>query len=113
VQRKREYAEAQTYVKSDACTNATLNQLLGAYGTSCREAQQIVQMPPFLRSLYDVLEDIHVCGHQRCELVYMDMVQNLPYLSAAFVALVVLFVRLRSRARQENLHQLPFKIKNL
>ena len=113
MQRKRQFAEAEAHVRSETCTNATLNQMLGSYGASCREARQIVQVMPFLRSLYDVLEDVHLCGHQRCELAYIEFSQNLPYLTVAFVALVYLVVRLRGRARQEHLQQLPLKLKDL
>ena len=111
VSRSQQYREASAQVASESCTNATLNQQLGTYGESCRSAHKLIQVTPMLRSLYDVLEDCHICGHNRCELFFLEMTGQIPYISAGLVAIAVLVCRFCSLRKNEHRYELP-KIKS-
>jgi hypothetical protein len=111
----RAYAEASAFALSEACVNATLNQMLGEFGMQCRHANVIISIGPLQRSLYDLLETLHVCGKSRCETLYYDIVQNLSYLVLALVCVTTLALRFLRLERAEQQISLPIanKIKAL
>ncbi len=57
---------------------------------NCDSASVFVSIPPVCRALYDVAEELHVCGQSRCAILYMDITDRLVYIFPAVLALVVL-----------------------
>ena len=48
---------------------------------TCRKEEQSQQhthsISPFQRALFSMGEDMHVCGHGRCEILYVDVTERL------------------------------------
>ena len=103
----RAHSEAAEFAASEACQNATLNMRLGEYGATCRKANAIISIPPLSRSVYMLLDAVHICGRQRCEIVYMDVVNNLGYIVGGFVCLTALIFRFYGARREYYAYSLP------
>jgi hypothetical protein len=43
----------------------------------CDKSETILSKEPFIAALYDVAEDLNVCGHNRCTVLYVDVTKNL------------------------------------
>ena len=46
-------------------------------------------MTPFKAAFYDIMEDVNICGHGRCTILYMDITKNFFRFSMGFLALCV------------------------
>lgn len=75
-EREAEYERASIYIKSETCTNPRMKSSLGEFNL-CDKAKQILRKPPFIAALYNVAEDLNICGHNRCSIFYMDVTKNL------------------------------------
>ena len=107
----REFREAAAFAASSACRNATINQLSGRYGLECRKAQHVIQISPFARSLHGVLEAFSLCGRNRCEQLYYDVVANLSWLVLGLACITSLALRFLTLERAERRLTLPTKQK--
>jgi hypothetical protein len=74
-----EYARAQLYLKTDVCVNGELTRKLGDY-TKCEESKRILKISPWVAAWYDFLEDMWVCGHGRCHILWDEIATKLPYI---------------------------------
>tara|TARA_A100001015_G_scaffold312674_1_gene418326 strand:- start:1374 stop:1874 length:501 start_codon:yes stop_codon:yes gene_type:complete len=63
--RKINHDRAILYLSSDVCKKAELRIQLGTYAR-CTHSEQEIAISPFLHSVYDVLEDYWICGHDKC-----------------------------------------------
>tara|TARA_B110000858_G_C17733063_1_gene441114 strand:- start:371 stop:823 length:453 start_codon:yes stop_codon:yes gene_type:complete len=74
--RSKEYNQATTFLSGDSCQNPILRAHLGSFN-KCEDAEEILGRMPVITALHDVATDLSVCGHGRCEILYMDVTQNL------------------------------------
>ena len=79
VKRAEEYTKAQIYLKTDVCVNGELTRELGDF-SNCKESRRILTMSPWVSAWYDFLEDMYVCGHGRCDMVWEEVSGKLPYI---------------------------------
>ena len=57
---------------------------------NCASAEEFIRITPFSRSVYSLAEEMHVCGNDRCAILYMDITDRLPYIFGLVVLLMVL-----------------------
>lgn len=74
--RSKEYSQATTFLSGDSCQNPILRAHLGSFN-KCEDAEEILGRMPVITALHDVATDLSICGHGRCEILYMDVTQNL------------------------------------
>lgn len=74
--RSREYHRATVFIKSESCVNPRVRASLGDFNL-CDKSEEILTKIPLVAALYDVAEDLNVCGHNRCSLLYVDVTKNL------------------------------------
>lgn len=74
--RSKEYNQASTFISGDSCQNPILRAHLGSFN-KCEDAEEILGRMPVITALHDVATDLSICGHGRCEILYMDVTQNL------------------------------------
>ena len=74
---KRKYEKALLFLNSNACLDSGMKAALAEFNL-CDSAMRITDVPPTLAAWYDVLEDLHVCGHGRCMQLYSDLTTKLP-----------------------------------
>lgn len=85
---RAEYAKsAKLYLNSDVCKKAELRVKLGKW-QRCAESKYELRLSPFLRALYDTLEDCSLCGHKRCEALVTWM-QSYKYFIIAFLCFTI------------------------
>jgi hypothetical protein len=41
------------------------------------KSEEILTKTPIVAALYDVAEDLNICGHNRCSVLYIDVTKNL------------------------------------
>jgi len=82
---------ADMLLSSEVCTQPYLRMGVGQFD-NCDSASACVSIPPVCRALYDVAEELHVCGQSRCAILYMDITDRLVYVLPMALALVVLVV---------------------
>lgn len=70
------YERASVFIKTETCTNPRVRATLGEFNL-CDESETILSKEPFIAALYDVAEDLNICGHNRCTILYMDVTKNL------------------------------------
>jgi hypothetical protein len=76
IARSKEYSQATTFLSGDSCQNPILRAHLGSFN-KCEDAEEILGRMPIITALHDVATDLSICGHGRCEILYMDVTQNL------------------------------------
>ena len=74
--RTKDYNRASVFIKSETCTNPRVRASLGEFNL-CDKSESILSKEPFVAALYDVAEDLNVCGHNRCTVLYVDVTKNL------------------------------------
>ncbi len=118
-ERESEYEKASLYIKSETCTNPRLQSFLGEFNL-CDKAKQILRKPPFIAALYNVAEDLNICGHNRCTIFYMDVTKNLYKWVIGLLLFAVVGVwaglfdlKQRWDKRTHDHYQLPTKTKEL
>ena len=62
---RRKHNEARTYLNSDVCIDSVTRARLGTFNL-CEKASHIVDENPSSAAFYDILNDWHPCGHDRC-----------------------------------------------
>jgi len=65
VDHRRKHEEARTYLNSDVCVDSVTRARLGTFNL-CEKASHIVDENPSSAAFYDILNDWHPCGHDRC-----------------------------------------------
>lgn len=74
--RSKEYERATVFIKTETCTNPRVYQSLGDFNL-CDKSEEILTKTPIVAALYDVAEDLNICGHNRCSVLYVDVTKNL------------------------------------
>jgi len=74
--RTKDYDRATVFIRSETCTNPRVRASLGEFNL-CDKSETILSKEPFIAALYDVAEDLNVCGHNRCTVLYVDVTKNL------------------------------------
>ncbi len=74
--RSKEYSQATAFIRGETCQNPILRAHLGGFNR-CEEAETILGRMPIITALHDVATDLSLCGHGRCEILYMDITANL------------------------------------
>tara|TARA_Y100000310_G_C20545630_1_gene745417 strand:- start:207 stop:668 length:462 start_codon:yes stop_codon:yes gene_type:complete len=77
---------AEMLLTSDVCTDAQLRVNLRQFD-KCHDAELMISVGPYQRALFRVGEDVHICGHGRCHLFYVDVTDRLTP-----VVLIVLLI---------------------
>ena len=75
LQRKINHDRALLYLSSDVCNNAKLRIQLGSYAR-CSLSEKELSISPFLHSVYDLLEDYWICGHDKCSALMQWIIYN-------------------------------------
>ena len=63
-------------LKSDVCVNSDLRVHLRHFDR-CHDAEKLLSVGPYQRALFKLGEDVHICGHGRCHILYMDVTDRL------------------------------------
>lgn len=106
---KRQYEKALIFLNSNACLDSGMKAALAEFNL-CDSAQKITDVPPTLAAWYDVVEDLHICGHGRCLQLYSDLTTKIPLIIIISVtATYMLYGCIEQRRRQNGLRhfQLP------
>ena len=74
--RTKDYDRATVFIRYETCTNPRVRASLGEFNL-CDKSETILSKEPFIAALYDVAEDLNVCGHKRCTVLYVDVTKNL------------------------------------
>ena len=83
------YAAAQLLLDSEVCTRPHLRMSLREYD-NCGVAEAFVRLSPLNRAVYSLAEEMHVCGENRCAILYMDITDRLPYIFVCVCMLLLL-----------------------
>ena len=91
--RSKAYERASVFIKTETCTNPRVRADLGEFNL-CDRSELILSKEPFVAALYDVAEDLNICGHNRCTILYVDVTKNLYkwVLGILLIALVGVWV---------------------
>ena len=57
--------KARIYLTTDVCQDHKKRVELGDW-QKCTESEHELRIPAYIHSLYDTLQDYHLCGHNRC-----------------------------------------------
>tara|TARA_Y100000592_G_scaffold32332_1_gene51367 strand:+ start:3992 stop:4447 length:456 start_codon:yes stop_codon:yes gene_type:complete len=114
-----EYASANALLRSEVCTDPDTRLSVGHFD-QCANAQAAISLRPFHRAVFSVAEDMYICGHRRCELLWLDITERLTLILTLmfFMTCLVVFKWFRLAQQRavyaEASHwQLPIqKIKN-
>jgi len=82
----KDYNRASIFIKTETCTNPRVRSTLGDFNL-CDTSEEILTKTPMVAALYDVAEDLNVCVHNRCSILYVDVTKNLH--KWAFVIFVI------------------------
>ena len=88
-QHSRKNKAAHALLASDICTRAHLRMEIGAFN-NCNEAQSYADLTPMQRAIYSLAEEMHVCGNDRCAILYIDITERLPYMFVLIVMVLAL-----------------------
>ena len=91
-QRARAYDRAQTYLKTEICSNARVKASLGEYNL-CDQSEKVMDKTPLMAAVFDTAEDIHICGNGYCSLLGHNITNALPQIIIAMgiMAVIVLW----------------------
>lgn len=89
--RLRSYEKAQTYLKSDLCTNPRVKARLGEFNL-CDQSEEIMDKPPLFTAIVDTAEDIHICGNGYCSVLGHNITNSLPQIILAFGIIAILMI---------------------
>lgn len=84
-----QWYSAQKLLESDVCLDTELRIKLGEFD-QCQRAESVVSFTPFQTALFAIGEDMHICGHQRCELLYVDITDRLTLILCILLLVVCL-----------------------
>lgn len=83
------WASATLLLSSDVCTQPQLRMNLRDFD-QCGEAEVFTRISPLSRAVYSLAEEMHVCGNDRCAILYMDITDRLPYIFACTMLLGIM-----------------------
>lgn len=89
IEHGKSYAAAQLLLDSEVCVRAHLRMSLREFD-NCDTAEQFVRVSPLNRAVYSLAEEMHVCGQNRCAILYMDITDRLSYIFACVALLLAL-----------------------
>jgi len=89
--RLRSYDRAQTYLKTELCTNPRVKASLGEFNM-CDQSEEIMDKPPLFTAIVDTAEDIHICGNGYCSVLGHNITNSLPQIILAFGIIAILLV---------------------
>ena len=82
---------AHLLLDSEVCTRPNLRMELRDFD-NCDAAETFVRISPFSRAVYSLAEEMHICGNNRCAILYMDITDRLPYVFTLMFVLCVLVI---------------------
>jgi len=85
----KSYTAAELLLDSEVCTRAHLRMNLREFD-NCDGAELFVGVSPLNRAVYSLAEEMHVCGENRCAVLYMDITDRLPYIFGCVCVLLTL-----------------------
>ena len=86
------YVKGKKYLMTDVCQHH--RGILEGFNF-CREAEHHSMVWPSVGVLSDLVEDISLCGHNRCIDVWQSLLTSLPIVLAGGIAASVLYCCLR------------------
>lgn len=89
-------------LNSEVCTNTDLRVKIKHFD-QCHEAEKTCSIGPTQRALFKVGEDMYICGHGRCNILYTDITDRMIYICplATIMALCVLVKQWREHQRMQ------------
>lgn len=90
------FASATALLSSTVCQHAEVRMKTGEFN-NCHEAEIFVHISPLHRAIYSVAEEMHVCGNDRCAILYMDITDRLSYLFVLAILILMLVLLKLSR----------------
>jgi len=111
--RSKEWSQATLFLTSENCANPLVRSRLGTFNL-CDTSEQILSRFPITSALYDVAQDLNICGHGRCSMFYVDVTANLHkvVIGSGVLAVIGLYIFRRCLAdnridNQIHYYQLP------
>jgi len=98
--RSKEYSQATAFIQGETCQNPILRAHLGGFNR-CEEAETILGRIPVITALHDVATDLSICGHGRCEILYIDVTQNLHKIVIGLCLLAAMGIWLANKTCKE------------
>ena len=93
---------AHMLLSSDVCMDTNLRVNLRQFD-KCHDAERLISVGPYQRALFKVGEDVHICGHGRCQILYVDVTDRLtPLVLVTLVAGACVAVKVYTRIMHEN-----------
>ena len=115
----RKWKSAKTLLESEVCQEAQLRMSIGEFD-NCHNAELFTAISPVYRAVYSVAEEIHLCGNNRCAILYMDITDRISYIFVIVMIVLMLIVLKLSRdckyqqlATQYSQFRLPTTLPNL
>ena len=115
------WSSANALLMSEVCVDHHVRVAVRHFD-KCEDAKRAVAVAPLQRAIYQVGQDLHVCGHRRCEILYIDITERLTIvLSLTLVLLLCIMLRwirqnrVQALRQEEHYWKLPdshLKIKN-
>ena len=87
----RKSLSAQALLDSSVCQQAEVRMKIGEFD-NCYAAESFVTIHPMYRAIHSVAEEMHLCGNDRCAILYMDITDKLPYLFAIIILSIILVI---------------------
>lgn len=93
---------AEHLLNSEVCVDHALRVRLKHFDR-CSDAERVRSIGPIQRALFQVGEDMYICGHGRCHILYTDITDRLPYIFplATIIAMCVLIKQWREHQRMQ------------
>ena len=90
------WSAAHILLASEVCTKTYLRMHLGEFD-NCGAAELSVTVRPFYKAIHSVAEELHICGENRCAVLYMDITDRLVYILPLVMLLALVLVLKLSR----------------
>lgn len=94
-------------LNSEVCTDNELRVKLKHFDR-CNDAERTTSIGPVQRALFGIGEDMYICGHGRCKILYTDITDRLPYILplCIIIALCVLVKQWRQHQKMQLLQDI-------
>ncbi len=116
--RARAYDRAQTYLKTELCTNPRVKASLES--TIYVTRVKVMDKTPLMAAIFDTAEDIHICGNGYCSLLGHNITNALPQIIIAMgiISVILLWasgiqLRKNSITASQEYWSLPVKRKKI
>jgi len=93
------WQSAVALLNSEVCMDARLRLELRDFD-QCTAAEKVTTVAPFQAALFSVGEDMHICGHGRCEILYVDITDRLTYILCGCTLISCLLILKCARSAQ-------------